>query len=124
MKKIFCWLGFHKRNSVCCGAKCLNRADSWRRKDQKLPDEFICNNCGKPFVGGKCTAGESMEKVKENLWKKLKPIGKYWLEVETDTPYRIVLHRKDSGTWSDSVRAMSHLMKEIVQLELELQRPV
>ena len=58
--------------------------------------------------------------MKKQTWKKLKPIGNYWLEIETDTPYRIVLHRKDGGTWSDSVRAMSHLMNILADHDREL----
>ena len=85
----------------------MKKGYTWECKKHKTFGDpgFVCTYCRYPKTDTK----------KKCTWKKLKPIGKYWLEVETDTPYRIVLHRKDSGTWSDSVRAMSHLMKEIVQ---------
>lgn len=55
---------------------------------------------------------------------KRKPIGEYHLEIDHSFQHSVVLVHKNGDTWSDTVRAMSHLMKEILRLELELQKPV
>ena len=46
-------------------------------------------------------------------WEKRESIGRYHLEVKTDAPHSVILHRDDGETWSDHARAMSHLMQEL-----------
>ena len=50
---------------------------------------------------------------RKSKWQKRTPIGDYWLETGKDK-YGVILHNKEGDTWSDPVRAMSHLMKEIL----------
>jgi len=64
-------------------------------------------------------ANREQQRLVDSVWEKREPIGEYWLEIKSDAPYSIVLHNKNGDTWSDQVRALSHLMTELAKAKQE-----
>ena len=109
------------KNEVLCKKHHLQKHSLDRAEKSSVNDTITNTSCGHPNTHPHdCVC----RKCQRKEWDRRKPIGRYHLVVKTDTPYSVTLVRDDGSIWSDHARAMSHLMKEIVQFELELQRTV